>query len=319
MTNAVAADDFVDRAPTDLYPSREDDQARILPRHDPIVHGRALDGPLTDEQLALFERQGFLILPGLLSDAEVQACHAELARLRNSPEILQGAEAIVEPESAELRSLFAPHRPEISRFFAQVAADERLACMAQQILGSQVYIHQSRINLKPGFAGKEFYWHSDFETWHVEDGMPRMRAVSCSILLTDNFEFNGPLMLVPGSHRKYVACVGKTPKDHYQQSLRRQQFGVPDNDSLSQLVNDGGIVTATGVSGSAVLFDCNVMHGSNGNITPLPRSNLFFVYNSVSNRLAPPFCGHSPRPEFVASRQHCPTIQPVAFLAQLAG
>ena len=53
--------------------------------------------------------------------------------------------------------------------------------IAEQILGSQVYIHQSRVNLKPGFKGKEFYWHSDFETWHIEDGMPRMRALSCSI------------------------------------------------------------------------------------------------------------------------------------------
>src|SRR3546814_10756649 len=44
----------------------------------------------------------------------------------------------------------------------------------------------SRLNYKPGFKGKEFYWHSDFETWHVEDGMPQMRALSMSILLAEN-------------------------------------------------------------------------------------------------------------------------------------
>jgi len=179
-----------------------------------------------------------------------------------------------------------------------------------QILASDVYIHQSRVNLKPGFAGKEFYWHSDFETWHVEDGMPRMRAVSCSILLTENYEFNGPLMLVPGSHRKYVTCVGETPDDHYQMSLRSQQFGVPDHASLTSLVEEGGITTATGPVGTVLLFDCNVMHGSNGNITPFPRSNLFFVYNSVANQVVDPFCGKKPRPEFVASRQQQPTIVP---------
>lgn len=56
----------------------------------------------------------------------------------------------------------------------------RLLNVARQILGSEVYIHQFRANMKPGFLGKEFYWHSDFETWHVEDGMPSMRAPMCS-------------------------------------------------------------------------------------------------------------------------------------------
>ena len=306
----VTTPEMPSQATPDLYPSRTKDEPEILERSDPVVYGGAADGPLSADQLTLFEQQGFLILPAFLSTAEVAACQRELSRLADSAEIRQRPEAIIEPDNAELRSLFAPHRPQPSRLFAQVAGDERIARMAMQILNSDVYIHQSRINLKPGFAGKEFYWHSDFETWHVEDGMPRMRAVSCSILLTENFEFNGPLMLVPGSHHHYVSCVGETPDDHYQLSLRRQQFGVPDNASLSRLVQDGGIVTGVGPAGTVVLFDCNVLHGSNGNITPYPRSNLFFVYNSVENPLCSPFCGKKPRPEFVASREHCPTIQP---------
>src|SRR3546814_19751740 len=72
------------------------------------------------------------------------------------------------------------------------------------------YIHQSRLNYKPGFKGKEFYWHSDFETWHVEDGMPRMRALSMSVLLAENTPHNGPLMLIPGSHQSFLTCVGET-------------------------------------------------------------------------------------------------------------
>jgi ectoine hydroxylase len=306
------------QAGRDLYPSRVKPEPEFLPRQDPVVYGQASDGPLTIEQLRTFEEQGFLVLPAFLSAKEVAACQTELTRVRNSVEIRQRPEAIVEPDNSELRSLFAPHRPELSPFFAQVACDERIARMAMQILASDVYIHQSRVNLKPGFAGKEFYWHSDFETWHVEDGMPRMHAVSCSILLTENYEFNGPLMLVPGSHHKYVTCVGETPDDHYQMSLRSQQFGVPDQASLARLVNEGGITTAIGPVGTVLLFDCNVIHGSNGNITPFPRSNLFFVYNSVTNRIVDPFCGKKPRPEFVASREQMPTITPSPFRYQVA-
>ena len=99
---------------------------------------------------------------------------------------------------------------EHSALFDRVARDERMAGVASFLLGDDVYLHQSRLNYKPGFTGKEFYWHSDFETWHAEDGMPRMRAVSASLLLTDNSSLNGPLMLIPGSHRVFVGTQGET-------------------------------------------------------------------------------------------------------------
>ena len=51
-----------------------------------------------------------------------------------------------------------------------------------------------------------------------------------------------------------------------------------------------------------VLFDCNTLHGSNSNITPDPRSNLFYVYNHVDNLPVEPFGADTPRPAFVAER-----------------
>ncbi len=297
----------------DAYPSRVRSQPEIIPRLDPIVYGDADEGPLSTDQLSEFEQNGFLILPGLFSSNIVDVCMQELARLCKSPEIRCRPEAIIEPNRNKLRSLFAIHDPAISAFFDRLASDPRLVGMAMQILGGDVALHQSRVNLKPGFAGQEFYWHSDFETWHVEDGMPRMRAVSCSILLTENRPENGSLMLVPQSHRYFVACVGETPDNHYQTSLRRQECGVPDNESLQQLIDQGGITSATGPPGTVVLFDCNTLHGSNSNITPLPRTNLFFVYNSIANPLQAPYCGKQPRPEFIASRNRDKPLVPVSL------
>src|SRR3546814_5664482 len=92
-------------------------------------------------------------------------------------------------------------------------------------------------------------------------------------------------MIIPGSHRKYLACVGETPEDHYRSSLKKQEYGVPDEDSLAELAAEHGIVAPTCNAGTAIIFDCNAMHGSNGNITPFPRANAFIVYNAVSNRL----------------------------------
>ncbi|NVK41889.1 MAG: ectoine hydroxylase [Oceanospirillaceae bacterium] len=285
----------------DLYPSRQLDQPQWLERQDPVVYRDDLEAaPVAPELIAQFERDGYMVLPELFSPQEVAVLRAELERLRQDPDILASDEAVREPQSGALRSLFEIHKS--NTLFARVARDARIAEVARFILGGDLYIHQSRMNFKPGFTGKEFYWHSDFETWHVEDGMPRMRALSCSILLTDNDHNNGPLMLMPGSHRHYITCVGETPENHYQQSLRKQEYGVPDDNSLSELASRYGIDTATGPAGSVVFFDCNTMHGSNSNITPAARSNLFFVYNQLDNALQDPYCKQSPRPGFIADR-----------------
>ena len=61
-----------------------------------------------------------------------------------------------------------------------------------------------------------------------------------------------------------------------------------------------------GPAGSVTFFECNLMHGSNGNITPHPRRNVFFVYNSVENTLVEPFAAPSPRPTYIASRKFDP-------------
>ncbi len=288
----------------DVYPSRQSEKPILRPRRDPVLwpssHPRFSSG-LSADQLSQFESQGFIVLPDLLTSDDVGSLLEEIARLGESEDIRGSEACIYEPSSGTVRSLFDIHR--LSKLFSRLVADERIIIPAMQILGSEVYVHQSRVNLKPGFRGEQFYWHSDFETWHVEDGMPRMRAVSCSILLTENNPFNGPLMLIPGSHRTFVGCVGQTPENHYRHSLRKQEYGVPDDESLTRLVQEGGIVAPTGRAGSVLLFDCNTMHGSAGNISPWPRSNFFCVYNSMANMLEPPFGGMEPRPDFIACRQ----------------
>ncbi|MEM9964088.1 MAG: ectoine hydroxylase [Asticcacaulis sp.] len=293
----------------DYYPSRCRPQPEKLPRHDRVVHSEwHPDAPLTRAQAEQFDQDGYLVLENLFASEEIEALQAETAGLLADPARLEPQTIIREPASDEVRSIFRIHTQ--NPLIRRLAEDSRLAGIAQFLLNDQVYIHQSRLNYKPGFQGKEFYWHSDFETWHVEDGMPRMRALSMSVLLAENTPHNGPLMLIPGSHKTFLTCVGEAPEDHYLSSLRKQEYGVPDDLSLAEMVEQHGIVAPTGKAGTVVIFDCNIMHGSNGNITPLPRANAFMVYNAVSNPLQAPFGAPVPRPEFIATRTPVP-ITPV--------
>ncbi|MFD9893187.1 ectoine hydroxylase [Amycolatopsis sp. NPDC059027] len=288
----------------DSYPTRITGTPEHLPRVHPTVWGTDADGPIDAATLANHETKGYTVVEDLLSPAEVQTYWQELVRLSSSDDLHGDERVITEQKTGEVRSVFDVH--EISELIAELVRDPRVLDRARQILGSEVYIHQSRVNYMPGFKGTGFYWHSDFETWHAEDGMPAPRAVSCSIALTDNYPFNGGLMVMPGSQRTFVQCVGETPDDNYKSSLKDQRVGVPAEDDITKLAAEYGIDQFTGQAGSALWFDSNIMHGSSNNITPYPRSNIFLVFNSVENALGDPYAAAQPRPAFIAGRDSTP-------------
>jgi ectoine hydroxylase len=289
---------------TDLYPTRGTTEVTV-PRKDPVIWGSPdTPGPIPTADLQAYERDGFLAVDQLITPDEVEVYRRELDRLVADPAIRADERSIVEPKSQEIRSVFEVHR--ISELFAGLVRDERVVGRARQILGSDVYVHQSRINVKPGFGASGFYWHSDFETWHAEDGLPNMRTVSVSIALTENFDTNGGLMIMPGSHRTFLGCAGETPKDNYKKSLQMQDAGTPSDEALTALAGEHGIRLFTGRAGSATWFDCNCMHGSGDNITPFPRSNVFIVFNSVENTAVDPFAAPVRRPDFIGARDFTP-------------
>jgi ectoine hydroxylase len=285
----------------DVYPSRVDDQERMIPREDPVVFGSDFKGPLNEDQLSFYDQNGFLILEGLMSDV-VDDLLAEIAVLKDNAAGTD--ELILEPDSDVVRSVFSPES--FSEKYAEIAKDGRLLGAAQQILNSQAYIHHSRINIKAAFDGKSFPWHSDFETWHVEDGVPRMRILTGWIFLTENTEFNGSLFVIPKSHKTYVACAGMTPENNFKESLRKQTYGVPSQSAMQKLTDDGGMVGVYGPPGTVVFHEGNLMHGSSDNMSAYPRTNLFFVYNSTENLPIEPFGGQAPRPDFLARKDYTP-------------
>lgn len=283
---------------TDRYHTRVMASPIAYQRPDPVLWD-----PKMRTRYADFEANGFTHLDRVLDDRQVRGCLSEVARLGEEPE-LRGDERIVrEKGSSAVRSIF--DIANLSLVVSDAIEESGAAGIAAEILGSQVYVHQSRLNYKPGFRGGAFYWHADFETWHAEDGMPAPRAVSASIALTDNHHFNGPLMVMPGSHRTFLQCVGATPPRYFEESLVDEipRVGVPNEQMISEQYDQHGIDVVTGAAGSMTLFDSNLLHASAGNISPVPRANIFVVFNSVDNALEPPYCGSAPRPEFLAARR----------------
>jgi ectoine hydroxylase len=281
----------------DNYPTRLAHAIAPIPRIEPTVWGTAADGPLHQGDLDGYSDAGHLVRHNTLSGNQIPEMDEELRAIAASLDVSDAR--IIRESDGSIRSIFQPHL--ISSAVKQISELDTVLPVAQQLLGGDVYIHQARINYMSAFTSTGFYWHSDFETWHAEDGMPTMRAVSCVIALTENYPHNGTLMTMTGTNRMFYPCVGATPPSNHATSLAGQTVGVPDRDTLTQAAARG-INQFVGPAGTGFWFDCNTLHGSGSNITPFPRSNLFLVFNSVDNRLVEPFAAPAPRPEYLGAR-----------------
>lgn len=286
----------------DPYPTRDKSEGALIRRVEPVVHCKWNEqAPLSEAQLEFFDRNGYLVLTDVFSSHELNQLRATSERVSKQCLDTHRDQVIMEPESEQCRTLFGIH--EMEGLLQDTANHPRIVEMMEFLLDDEVYIHQSRLNFKNAFYGSGFEWHSDFETWHAEDGMPGMRAISATVLLTDEVSADGSLKMMPGSHKTFLACPGETPDATYKQALRKQAVGRPPALLLDLLEESCGIEELVAPAGSVVLFDSNLMHGAGKNTTEHLRANLFYVYNAVTNSLNSPYAADKARPEFIASRR----------------
>ena len=290
----------------DHYVTRTTLQQPIFNRIHPVVYS-SKPGPLAEPQLQSFDNNGFIVIPNLFSPKEIQTFKAirddyHKTFLNNTQlKVTSNVPVATEPGNDQsIRSVFAVHQS--SPVIQQLSQDPRLVDVAKQILDDNVYIHQSRINFQPALTGTGFYWHSDFETWHAEDGLPIPRCLSAVVMLDQNIPQNGCLMVIPGSHKYFVPCPGETPPENWEQSLTHQEVGTPPAEVLEEMCNNLGLTHCTGKPGSVLFFDSNLLHASTNNMSPWPRTNCFFVYNALSNAPSQPYNTPEWRPEHVATR-----------------
>jgi ectoine hydroxylase len=259
------------------------------------------DIQLTAQQISDFNREGWLFLPELFTPEEIAVLKRESAAIyeQHRPEVWR-------EKNGAPRTAFAAHT--YNEAFRLLGAHPRLIRPVEQLFGEQLYMHQFKINAKAAFTGEVWQWHQDYGTWKRDDGMPAPRAMNISVFLDEVMPINGPLLLVPRSQE-----AGDLEAGH-DVSTTSYPLWTLDNDTVTKLVAQGGIVAPTGKPGGVLLFHGNLVHGSAGNITPYPRRIVYLTLNAVSNAIRKPT-----RPEFIAHQDFAPII-PVAddALAQYA-
>ena len=249
---------------------------------------------LTLEQRNRFEKEGYLFFPSLFSQEEVQYLAATVPELYKRREEYNYREK----ESDVVRTNFAAHL--YSKPFAKLARHPRMIKPVEDLLQENLYMHQFKINGKMAFEGDVWQWHQDYGTWFNDDLMPSARAMNVAVFLDEVTEFNGPLLFIPGSHKKGVI------KAKHDLTTTSYPLWTIDNDLIKQLIDraggiKSGIVSPKGPAGSMIIFHSCLVHASSNNLSPFNRISVYLSLCAVTNHIR-----RFKRKEYIAHRDFTP-------------
>ena len=223
--------------------------------------------------MEFFESRGYLLLesaldPGLLTALRRQFdAWVEESRDRFEPwgEIADGRPRFdLEPgHSAEHPALRRVNAPtDISEDYYRAMRDSSIADAVADLIGPNLRFHHSKINSKLPGAATTVKWHQDFPfTPHSNDDL-----VTALLLLDDVDDDNGPLQVLPGSHRGPLYDL-----------WHEGEFSGAVDEQLARECRDQA-VNCTGAAGSLCLMHTRLLHGSGPNLSSHPRTLFIVVY-----------------------------------------
>jgi ectoine hydroxylase len=212
--------------------------------------------PLSAEQRAAFDRDGYLMIRGALGPDEVAAARDALDRVYAAR---AQAGALGPGGSMHLLSAVA-NCPDLAGL-----TDHRATFgYVWPVLGWNIHIYHSHLDVHPPLQARlpfRFEWHQDGGRQNREiETTPRPRlSVKLAYWLSDLSEpGRGNLKIVPGSH--LTNWIDGPP---------RRDIPWPDPDGAAEI---------TASPGDAVFFDRRIWHARSPNHSPHTRKAVFFGY-----------------------------------------
>ncbi|MBW4034822.1 MAG: phytanoyl-CoA dioxygenase family protein [Proteobacteria bacterium] len=220
---------------------------------------------LTQEQIAAYRSDGFIVVPGILSLSDLVQMRQVIARLIDHARTIDVHDEIydLEPghtrDAPKVRRIKSPHK--VDDVFNDIIRSERVLGILRSLIGSSFRLHGSKLNMKAAHFGSPVEWHQDWAFYpHTNDDI-----LAIGVFIDDMALDNGPLLCVPGSHRGPVW-------DHHG-SDGRFCGAIDPNDIIAQIER---AVPLTGLAGSMSFHHVRTLHGSAQNQSNRPRNLLLY-------------------------------------------
>ena len=225
---------------------------------------------LTPAQVEQYRELGYLVVPDVLGRellAEVRrrvdAIVAEAAKVTAHTDVYD-LEDSHSPQAPRVRRIKTPHKH--FPFFADLTRHPRITSILAQLLGPDIRLHGSKLNMKSAGYGAPVEWHQDWAFYpHTNDDL-----AAVGIMLDDCDIENGPMMVIPGSHLGPVY-------DHHGPDGRF--CGALDPDACGLDLSPA--VPCLGKAGSITVHHVRAVHGSATNFSGNERRFLLFQYRAA--------------------------------------
>jgi phytanoyl-CoA hydroxylase len=230
---------------------------------------------LAEEQVERFHRDGWLHLEGALSEEVLRELRGEFdawveeSRSHTEPYGLtfDGRPRFdLEPghsvERPALRRIASP--TELSDAYLRAMRSSAAVDAAAQLIGPNLEFNHAKVNSKLPGASTEVGFHQDilFEA-HTNDDMLAVLYFLDEVTLE-----NGPLEVVPGSHRGPLY-------EHWHDGVFTGAVG-PEVVEMAR----AEAIPCIGPAGSACLMHGRLLHGSGPNLSDRPRTLFISAYRS---------------------------------------
>ena len=163
-------------------------------------------------------------------------------------------------EQPALRRVQSPE--EVSDVFATVMREARTVDYCAELIGPSLRFHHGKVNSKQPGSKTEIKWHQDFPF----QPMTNDDIITCLLFLDDVTMENGPLEVIPGSHKGPLYS-------HWHNGVFT---GFVDETIIDNYRDD--IVSCTGKAGSVCLMHASLLHGSTPNLSDRPRTLYITTY-----------------------------------------
>jgi ectoine hydroxylase-related dioxygenase (phytanoyl-CoA dioxygenase family) len=226
---------------------------------------------LSAEQVSHYCAEGFLVLPRFFDSEAVRrvldridAVTREALTTDDFSDVLE-----LEPEHCEgkrvARRIFNPFDRHAD--FRQLAEDERLLDAIESLVGPDINLQHSKLNMKPAEVGSVVEWHQDMAYFpHTNDDL-----LAALIYLDEATVANGCLQVLPRHHFHY-----------FNHNLADGQFAGMITEDLSDN-RYGRPVALEASAGSVILLHCLAPHCSLPNRSNKARRTLIFEYRAADS------------------------------------
>ncbi len=223
---------------------------------------------LSQSQKAFYKTEGYLLLPGFISDEWLDRLNAATASfIEQSQSLTESSSRILvepshTPEAPRLRRI--PHTVSAHPDFEEFGLRGPLLDLAEDLLGENVRFHHSKLNFKWHSGGEAVDWHQDIQFWpHTNYG-----PLTIGVYLTDVSDEMGPMGIVPRSHTSELFDLADED-GNWTGSINQTDLQRVDLDNVAWL---------TGPRGSVTVHSCRSIHGSKPNGSESMRPLLLHTY-----------------------------------------